>query len=252
MQRIRFLAVTITIISTILVSTALAEDSTSATPAPTEKKGEWKTSASLGINATRGNSQSNLFSGGVRGELEREQNIWRVEVLGANGDKDGESTQDMAKAEADYKRLLDERLYLGMNSSILYDDIAAVRYRVPLSPFVGYYFLKDDTYKLSGEAGPSYIFEKIGSESKEYLAPRVAERFEWTLTPTSKFFQSAEMFISAEDSEDFLVNTEAGVEAALTTKLSLVLSAKDQFDNIPAKDKDRNDFYLTTALKVAL
>ena len=68
----------------------------------------------------------------------------------------------------------------------------------------------------------------------------------------AKLFQKAELIFEAEDTENSITNAEAGVEAALTTKLSLVLTVKNEYNNQPAEGKERNDFSLITSLKVSL
>ena len=59
-----------------------------------------------------------------------------------------------------------------------HDQIAEVNHRLTIDPTAGYYFLTDNTFKLRGEAGPSYVFEKLGGEENNYFAPRAAQRFD--------------------------------------------------------------------------
>ena len=244
----------------------LAEGAAGCPPCPEcpacdeeEKKDGWDISAALGFNLTRGNSDTLLLTGNVTAQREKDSNILRFEIDGAHGeDKDrddpvtGNTTQKEIRADAEYKRLLTERFYVGATAAAIYDDIADVDYRYIVGLPVGYFLIKEEDMRLNAEVGPAYVFEKVAGVTNDYFSPRVAERFEWDISETSKFYQSVEVLFSVDDSDDTLVNSEAGIEAAINSKLSLVLSVKDEYDNLPAEGRERNDLTVNTALKIAL
>jgi putative salt-induced outer membrane protein YdiY len=60
------------------------------------------------------------------------------------------------------------------------------------------------------------------------------------------------MFFSTDKSSDYLLKAQAGVEAALTTMLALVLTVDNTYDNEPAAGKDKNDLAITSALKISI
>ncbi len=263
MTKIKLLAVVLLIFS----STAVAEEALQCPPCPDcpecpadeVKKDGWDLSAALGFNLTRGNSDTLLLTGGVTGTKEQGDNIYLLKADGALGeDKDrddpetGSTTQKEAKGVAEYKHLLGERWYIGGVLNAVFDDIADIDYRYIVGVPVGYFLIKEDDMKLNLEAGPSYVFEKVGGKTNEYFSPRIADRFDWDISDTSKFFQSTEVLLSVEDGDDTLVNSEVGIEAAINSKLSLVLTVKHEFDNLPAEGRDRNDLSVISALKVAL
>jgi putative salt-induced outer membrane protein YdiY len=134
----------------------------------------------------------------------------------------------------------------------LSDDIADVDYRVFLNPGLGYFFVKDDEVKFSMETGPSYVFQKQDNDEDNFLAWRIADRFEWKFSETGKIFQGLEFLLNTDDTDDYLINAEAGIEAALNSTLSLVLSVRDRFDASPAAESEKNDVIVTTGLKVLL
>jgi putative salt-induced outer membrane protein YdiY len=123
---------------------------------------------------------------------------------------------------------------------------------VVVSPSAGRYLIRDEKTKLSLEAGPSYVFEKLGDVNEDFAAARIANRFEWEISPTSKFFQFMEYLISFEDSSQYLFNAEVGIESALNSYLSLVISVRDYYINQPAEGRVPNDVLTITALKVTL
>src|SRR5690606_35263206 len=105
---------------------------------------------------------------------------------------ESETTQNDVNAKAEYKRLLSERFFAGLGTTFLYDDIADVDYRVNLNPSLGYFLIREENIRFNIEGGPTYVFEKVGGVKDDYLAPRVAERFEWSFSETGKLFQTAE------------------------------------------------------------
>ncbi len=221
---------------------------------PEEKKG-WETSAFAGATLTRGNSDS--FLGNLTLDTKRK---WEKDELafGASGGY-GESTVDhetqknaqYVRGYGQYNRLVTERVYGGLRLDGDYDEIAGVDYRVRISPLAGYYFIKQPKTTLSGEVGPSVVFEKLKSESSEsYLGFRVGEKFEHKLTDTTRIWQSIEYIPKVEDwSEDYLINAEVGIDAAITKKTSLSLVCQDNFNSNPAPGRKENDFRMIAGIR---
>ena len=258
-----------TIILVVLLSTAqsaLAEDANNCPPCPecpscTEEKdlSNWQLSTALGFNLTKGNSDTLLATNSTKADREINDHIYHVGLsasLGKDEDLDdeenGSTSQKQATFDATYKHLLSERAFVFGGVSAFFDKIADVDYRYIPGIGVGYFLIKNEAIKLSAEVGPSYVFEKQGGEKNDYLSPRFAERFDWRISDTSKFFQTLEVLLSVEDGDDTLVTAEAGLEAALNSSVALVLSVKDIYDNLPADDLERNDLSIVSSLKVSL
>lgn len=220
--------------------------------APKKKTGEWVSSAALGFSLTEGNSDTMLVNLDAGTELEKDSNIWNLSGTLRVGEQDNETTQRLYQGNASIKHLLDDRLYAGFGLTALRDEIADIDYRTFLNPSMGYFLIKNSDYRLNVEAGPSYVFEKVAGVKDDYLSPRVANRFEWQISCTSKFYQSAEILLDVNDSENTLVNGEVGIEAALNTQLALVLAVKDSYDNQPAPGRENNDIAVISALKASL
>ena len=139
-----------------------------------------------------------------------------------------------------------------MDVSALYDDIAKVDYRVILNPGLGAYLVKHDRLTFSVEAGPAYVIEKVDGETDDYLALRLAERIDFTLSPTAKVWQSAEYLPKIDDFDAYLLNAELGVEAALNSRLNLRVVLQDKYNSTPAGGLDKNDVALIAGISVAL
>jgi putative salt-induced outer membrane protein YdiY len=227
---------------------------------PTKKIGEWDNSVAVGFNMTSGNSDTKLFTLLGNTYYEKDQDIVTGTVMYNFGedkttpkaDDASNTTRNDFRALAQYNRLLSERTFVGFGSKFFYDEIADIDYRIFLDPSAGYYLLKDNTFKFRLEAGPSYIFERVGGIKNDYVAPRIADRFEWALSCTSKLYQAAEVLFDVNDSENYLVNAEIGAEAALSTSMSLVVLLRETFDNQPAAGREKDDLAIISALKFSI
>ena len=226
--------------------------------APVKDPAIWDKSLNFGLNYTDGNSKTtNIYAGGLVAR-DYDNNAWRFQAdynYGAAADSADEpktENKNNFRAVADYRRVLENDWFAGAGTSFAHDEIADLQYRVVVSPSAGRYLIRDEDVKLSLEAGPSYVFEKLGDVDEDFAAARIADRFEWALSPTSKIFQFTEYLISFEDSSQYLVNAEIGIESALNSYLSLVLSVRDYYINKPAEGRVPNDVITITALKVTL
>lgn len=259
-MKIKLLVTTLAIAITTASNAFAACDPKTDPCAPAKKTDAWTKSMTAGFNLTKGNSDTLLLTVGAMGNYEdKEGNIIDLSAsLNYGEDKTNKTsdedtvTRNDVKAGARYDKLLNERWYVGIGSSVLTDEIADIDYRVTLDPSPGYFLLKDADFKLRLEAGPSYVFEKVAGETDSYLAPRIGEKFEWMISCTSKLYQKAEVLLDASESENYLVNAEAGIESAISTDLALVVGFRNVYDHLPAAGKDKNDFQTTTALKVNL
>lgn len=213
-----------------------------------DRKQRWDSSVALGLNLTSGNSDTVLFTLQVQTEREYERDLWRLGTTAAYGETEGDKTTQRVRGYLEYQLLLNDRWYVGANADVIHDDVADVDYRGTLSPITGYYFIKSDRTRLSGEVGPSFVFEKTGSDEKQYFSLRFGERFEHEFNERAKMWQSAEIFPQVDDWDNFLLRAEVGAEAALNAKLSLRAVLRNEYDNEPPPGRKHNDLTLTSAL----
>jgi putative salt-induced outer membrane protein YdiY len=219
--------------------------------------GGFKTSLNLGATLNDGNSETMNANGSLVTEGEKEGlGSVRVGAEANYGESkvDGETdtTVENAKAFANAKKTLSERTYASLDGSVLYDDVAAIDYRAVLSPALGAYLLKGADLSLSIDAGPACIWEKVGGVSDDYLALRFAERFDYTISETSKFWQSLEFLPTADDFDDYLLNAEVGVEAAMNSHMKLRLVVQNKYDSTPAAELEKNDLTLIAGIGLTL
>ena len=163
-----------------------------------------------------------------------------------------EKTVENAKLFANVKKTLSPRTFLSLDGTAAYDDVADIDYRATLGPGLGAYLVKNDQRELTLEAGPAYLWEKVGGARNDYLALRFAERYVCQALKNAKLVQSLEYLPEAEDFDNYLLVGEIGVEAAMSDRLSLRVVLQDKYDNTPAEGKERNDLSLIAGLGIKL
>lgn len=159
-----------------------------------------------------------------------------------------ETTSENARLFGSARRLLSDRWFAYGDTSLVYDRIALIDYRLILGPGAGYYLLKRDTLNLSAEVGAAYVWEDVGDVRDDYPALRAAQRFEYKLSETARLWQSAEYIPQMDDTENYLINAEIGVEAKLNSRLNLRLVAQEKYDNQPADDLKKTDLTLIAGI----
>ncbi len=234
----------------------IAEDAP-VCPAPKPNQGPWVNTFNFGYNKTSGNSDVSLLNLGFLSKYEKEEHLLRFQAdhnFGETETVDSGEKQtnvDYSFVSGEYKNIVSEKLYLGLGTDFMRNEISDVKYRVLANPRVGYFIFKEDKVgSLDVYAGPSYLWEEVADETDDYLAPRLGNRFEYQLTETAKVFETLDVILSAESSDNYLVQGEAGIETKITDMLKLVFKVRTIYDNQPALGNDKNDLALLTGLGI--
>ena len=237
-----------------LASFAFAEDEAPAT------------TISLGANLTDGNSDTLALAARVQNETTFAESWKSVLSAEANyGETEDEKTVDNAKIQENLQKSLNSLLYVAVDASAAYDDIALLDYRFILGPAAGLHVVATDPFTLDVEVGPSYVWEKIADSDDEdgdgepdsiggkddYLAIRFAERAAWTISETSKLVQDLEYLPKAEDFDRYLLNAGISLETKVAANLVLSVSLEDKYTSEPAGGKEENDLSLVASLGLA-
>ncbi len=219
-----------------------------AAPAAPPAPPKWETSAAIGLTLTEGNSDTLLVTGNVLGSKKGLRNELSLGADATYGESDDVKNNETLHGFVQYNRLFTERWYGYGRIDGLHDAVADVEYRLTFSPGVGYYFIKSERTRLSAEAGPGFIYEKQGDDTKGYFTARLAERFEHKVNDKTHIWQSVEVLPQVDDFDNYLLNAEVGVETQLTQRLHLRTLLQDTYDNEPAPDRKKNDIKVVTAV----
>jgi putative salt-induced outer membrane protein YdiY len=217
--------------------------------APTTKQG-WDSTAAAALTLTRGNSDTSVATLSMDTKRKWKQDEVALGISGGYGESqvNGVNTKntEFVQGYGQYNRLFSDRFYGGLRLDGQYDGIAGIDYRFKISPMAGYYLIKNTNMTLAVEGGPSLIFEHLkGQPSDAYWAARLAERFEYKLTASTKVWESLEYLPKVDDwAENYLANFEAGIDTAINKHWSLRVIFQDQYANEPAPGRLKNDIRL--------
>jgi putative salt-induced outer membrane protein YdiY len=242
------------IVATVVMSVAAATTATEPEREAIPEKSPWSGSAALGLTLTKGNSDTVLVTLGADARGEWQKDIWSLGGSLTYGEQDvsgkSETTAQNAGGFIQYQRLINERLFGSIREEAFHDKIADVDYRVITSPAIGYFFIKREQTRLSGEAGPSYVVERLGADTRarHFFTARLAERLEHSFSETWKVWQQLEWLPQVDKFSNYLLNAEVGTEVALNAWFSLRVVLQDKFDNQPAEGRKKNDLTLITSL----
>ncbi len=215
-------------------------------------KSPWESSAALGFTLTRGNSSTLLFTGNVLASRKQGQNEIKLGADAVYGANQGVTSAQAFRGFGQYNRLFSDRTYGFVRAEALYDKIAQLQPRVTISAGLGHYFIKNDRTQLSGEVGPSLVYEhqKRGATSvdRTFMALRVAERLDHKISDKTKIWQSVEFLPQVDNFNNYVLNFEAGLETELYKNLALRTYVQDTYDAVPVPGRKKNDLRFVTAI----
>ena len=213
-----------------------------------QREPSWEKSAALGLTLTRGNSKTLLFTGNIQATKKSADNEWNLGADATYGENENVKNAEAIRGYGQYNRLFNERLFGYFRLEAFHDDVADIAYRITLGPGAGYYFVKQSNMTLRGELGPSFVHEKQGGATENYLTLRIAERLDWKINERAKIWQGIEFLPQVDDFDNFIVNAEIGLETSITTQVNLRTYLQDTYDNEPAPDRQKNDLKFVTAI----
>jgi putative salt-induced outer membrane protein YdiY len=219
-----------------------------ATPAFAQQDTGWKTTAGVNASINRGNSDTLLAGANIltlKKWDKNEINAGADAVYGNNRDlNSGErvTTAQNYGAFLQYNRLVSDRWYFLGRADARQDRVADIKYRLSLSPGVGYYFIKNDKTTLSAEVGPGLVFEQFdGGPSTKYFTVRAGQKFTHKFNDKVRFVQEADITPKVDEFENYVFNFAATIEADLTEKLAVRLTLQDTYRSEPAPGRKEND-----------
>ncbi len=222
------------------------------TPAPNTNR--WESSAQAGLTLTRGNSDTMLgtFGATTHRKWDHDELSFGADAIYGETKNDGVTTRNAnsIRGFGQYNRYFSDRFYGYGRVEGLHDESADIRYRVTRAPGAGYFFIKEKKVDLSGELGPGYIFERLGTNDSNYATLRVGEKFHWQLSDHARLWQTLEWLPKVEDFNDYIVNFEIGIEADITArgKVTLRTFLQDTYNSDPAPGREKNDAKLVSAI----
>ncbi|HVN86621.1 MAG TPA: DUF481 domain-containing protein [Candidatus Binatia bacterium] len=149
------------------------------------------------------------------------------------------------------------RVYGFASGDTTYDGIQRLSIRGVPKLGLGYVFWEqklDETRRnfLQGEVGPSWVYEKyFGGSDRDYYAVAFGALAGYYL-PYSAHLDWRLDYLPAVDNftTDYLLRTEIGLTVPLIDPVSAKFSLRDEYNNQPAPDAERNNLFLTFGISI--
>ena len=213
------------------------------------EKVKWTGIVSAGATFVRGNTKSDTVALGA--EASRRSEVDRIS-LGAgyytakqsdNNTGDSSTTADNWFLKGQYDYFFSEQFYGYGNLKYEKDRIANLDMRVTPGGGVGYQWIEKDDLNFSTEAGFAYIIEKYSDpdETRTYMAGRLGYHLDKSFNDQVKAFHNLEYIPSLERVDTFLINTDVGLRAAMTARLSFEAKAQMAYNSQPSEGRDKKD-----------
>lgn len=211
-----------------------------------QAEGDKGTALNAGISLTDGNSETMVANAGILHESGSESTPLKIGLEGNYGETGDETTVENAKAFGSLKHLYSDTFYSYLNLDLLFDDIAGVDSRLTAGPGVGTFIVKSEETELSVEAGAAYIREELdggdGEDvSDDIAALRLGQALTHALSDTARVWESIEYLPEFEDFDNYLLNSEIGIEADVNETLALRLVYQYRYDATPAPGREEGD-----------
>ncbi len=203
----------------------------------------WAADVKAVLNGSQGNTET--FNFGAAAEAIRETDDDRLRFGGviARESKDKEDTVKNTRGWGYYDYHLGAHWDLGAFVTLEYDRFKDLDLRTVVGAGPGYRFIDTKTMLFKVRAGLAYVNENFSEQSdKDYITAVAADEFRWEISESQSVYQLLEVYPSLSDGSDVLLHAEVGFRQSLMKGLFIELALIDDYDNVPADGRKKNDF----------
>ncbi len=213
------------------------------------EKVKWTGVVSAGANFVRGNTKSDTAAISVDAARRSEKDRttfgagYYTSKQRDNSTRDSSTIADNWFVKGQYDYFFTEKLYGYGNLRYEKDRIANLDMRLTPGAGLGYQWIEKADLNFATEAGLAYVFEEYTDpdDTREYMAGRLAYHLDKAFNEQVKAFHNLEYIPSFERVDTFLVNTDVGLRAAMTARLSLEAKAQMAYNSQPSEGRDKKD-----------
>ena len=221
----------------------------SINPKPPESPLKLKGHINVGLNATRGNTDTKNQH--LDGEFvaRTKKNRYTLGAEFNRAEDEGKETVNNALGYIKYDHFLSEKWFLYSNALFEKDQFKDLNLRTALGVGAGYQFLETPLTNLSLVAGLTYVNEDFDLAADEaYPAGRWSLNFErYLLDKAVQVFHFHEGFVSLEDTDDVFIRSRTGVRVPIYKNLKATAQYNYDWDKSPEPGRERADeTYLLT------
>lgn len=203
----------------------------------------WSADVKAVVNGSQGNTET--FAFGAAAEAFRDTDDDRLRFGGALA-RESQSDKDTVKNTRGwlyYDYHLGAHWDLGAFVTLEYDHFKDLDLRTVVGGGPGYRFIDTKTMLFKVRAGLAYVNENFGEQSdRDYATAVLGDEFRWQISEGRSVYQLLDVYPSLARGEDVLLHAEVGFRQTLIKGLFLELALIDDYDNLPAEGRKKNDF----------
>ena len=197
-------------------------------------------SANVGADATRRTDKDRTsFGAGYYYANQRDNNT------GKNS-----TSADSLFLKGKYDYFFSEKFYGYGNIKYEKDRIANLDMRLTPGLGLGYQWIEKPDLNFNTEGGPTYVHEVYTDpdDTRDFMAARLAYHLDKTFNGHVKGFHNLEVIPSLEDIQTVLVDTDAGLRAAMTERMFLEAKAQLAYNSQPSEGREKKDLRYTLGI----
>ncbi len=205
----------------------------------------WAGAVDLGLNGSEGNSETFSARGGISGKRSTDTMETTVSLTYVYGTADGTKNKSRGELNArnDWRFGAECPWGFFATGRVEYDEFQDWDWR--LSGFAGpsYLFIKDERTTLRGRVGVGAAYEIGGADNDVTPELDIGADLNHKLTERQQIFVTVDYYPSLSDFPDYRVDTKAGWEILVDpeVKMTLKLGLNDRYDSDPGAGRKRND-----------
>ena len=210
---------------------------------------EKKLSLGLAYVATSGNSDSS--TGGLDVKYKDAFGVWGLELAGGylRAEQNGDLTAERLFAGVRGTRSVSERWQGFAGASYLRDKFAGLDPRYVIEAGATYAMLKGVPHELAFDLGAAWNRDElVGGLTDSYVSGLAALRYAWTISNTAKLTEHLAAFPSFEDSNDYRIESDLAIQAAIAKQVALKLGYGVRYDNQPVPGFSKTDTVTSVSL----
>ncbi len=209
---------------------------------------KWTGNVNLGATKTAGNANNASVSATM--DAVRRSSIdrftfgagWLYTEQKDQTTKQKDITERRTYAGVKYDYFVSKRWYLNASTKAEGSKAANLNLRYTIGAGGGYQFYEKPNFKLNGELGLGYFYEKFRHESgDDHVTLRAASHLDWKLTSGIGYNHVVEWYPSTEKFSDMLVHYDGRMTASLTKSMFLQFQVLWDWDSTPAVGQRRSD-----------
>jgi putative salt-induced outer membrane protein len=208
-----------------------------------------KLTLGLAYVATSGNSDSS--TGGLDVTYKDAFDAWGLELAGGylRAEQDGDLTAERLFAGVRGTRSISERWQAFAGASYLKDKFAGLDPRYVVEAGATYTMLLGVPHELSFDLGAAWNSDElVDGTSDSYVSGLAALRYAWTISDTAKLTERLAFFPSLEDTDDFRIESDLAIQAAVAKHVALKFGYNVRYDNQPVPGFSETDTVTSISL----